>query len=249
MSDKKTKIFLRIAAAVMIASAAIKILNDLVYNIAREIRYGYVKSDFRALSANFNSERFFRVILDIMPLILGFAGAVILIVAAIMLITSKLKNAGVLIIVYAVITAVDNIGYIVVYVTKILPAIGNLAGDYMKSQTLNLIEYVGEFIILILLGLLLVGVFKNASKVLGFILTGAFAVAWVVVMIGMIKAFGNLSRSIVESYGFGIFAGFSNIVFYSALCMTYIAFALCSLGIALKPREKTEIPPDNSVIS
>ena len=250
VSDKKTKIFLRIAAIVLLASAAIKILNDLIYDIVREIRYGYIRLDLRVLLHNFSSGRFWNFMLNLMPMILGFTGAVILIIAAVMLLLKKLKSAGVLIIAYAVVAAVDNIGYIIVYATKILPSIGEVSAKYMRSQTLNLIEYVGAFIILILLGLLLMGVFNKISKIMGFVLTGAFVVAWGVVMIGLVKGFVNLSRAIVERYEtFGVFATLSNIVFNSTLCLIYIAFALCSLGIALKPREKAEIPPDNSVIS
>ena len=169
----------------------------------------------------------------------------LLVFTAVMLFAVKEKAAGRIIIISAIITYVMYMTTVVIYI--ILRLEDKLAlTEYLKANTWNMIKSTATSALLILFGLLLIGVFKNGSKVFGFILCGMFAAGILGTLFEFISAMPSSVYVFQNGDAFYKVATIINRIAQIMGCVRYTAYALCCLGVALRPRESVKTEPEIS---
>lgn len=238
-NKSKAAVFFRIAAAIMLIALIFTVLSDLTFYIAREVTYQNVINQAEALIKNFRLQILWAFLYNVIPILTACVISIIMLITVIFLFGAKDKQAGVMLIINCVISLCSGIICRVIYITQLLPNMNSLP-SYLRSNYLDMLENLGKFILVFLLGLLLIGVFKKASKVFGFILLGLFSITWVMATVDFVREALQLTRILINGARistFEIIARSSNVVFYLCLCLLYISYIFCSLGGALKPRE------------
>ena len=264
MQTNKTRALTRAAGVVMLVTLIITCSANLISRVICEIYNDYFEgsvigsvirlfedvSAYRAVSLLYNV---------VMPVTFMIVGAVIDIIIIKRFFSGNEKQSGIIIIVSAAVSYCNTVATVAVadfiYIPLLhyengLPLYSDIR-SFALSFIVTFMSATATVIPVILLGLLLIGVFKKASKVVGFVLIGCLAVSAVLSLSGV---FSNIV-TYIRLYNNGELSGIVLVITVISVVSSvwaagrYIAYMLCSLGIALKPREKTEIPQDSTVTS
>ena len=245
MQDSKSKIFFRIAAILLLVVFIVGVLCDLTYYILRNVNYSSYIWGSGSVFKQFSVTNLLNFITEMLPMIRSMAGAVLALLAVIMLFAAKEKAAGRIIIISAVITYVLYMTTMVIYI--ILRLEDKLAlTEYLNANTWNMIKTTATSALVILFGLLLTGVFKNGSKVFGFILCGLFAAGILGTLFEFISAMPAFFKIFNQGDAFYKVAIIVARIAQIMGCVRYTAYALCCLGVALRPRESVKTEPEIS---
>lgn len=244
MADSRRNVFFRIAAILLLVVFIVGVLCDLTYYIFRNVTYSSFIWGRNSVFRNFNFSNLISFLSETVPMIRSVFGAVFALLIVVMLFASKEKVAGKLIIVSSVILYVL---YVTSYVLNFIAAqMNNSLSSYLQATVWTLIKNTVMLAVLILFGLLLTGVFKSGSKVFGFILCGMFAVSVIVTLFEFIRAMPSSVYVFQNGDAFYKVATIINRIAQIMGCVRYTAYALCCLGVALKPRESVKTEPEIS---
>jgi hypothetical protein len=249
-SSSKSRAFIRVAAALLLVAVITTLVYSLTFNVAKELSYHTIIPIIKNLFIGKSSANMILQLLsNVIPLIRVMIGIVLLFIAVIMLFALKEKAAGRLFIIYGIVNTVLNIAGLIVYLILI-----RNSPDIKSVISANLwpnIEYLLIQTLFILLGLLLCGAFKGASKVFGFILLGLFSVCVIYNTVYFIRGIPHGVNYIIggagKSTAFYVISSITNyFIEPPALILTYTGCIFCCLGVALKPRESVKTEPEIS---
>ncbi len=245
MQDSRRNVFFRIAAILLLVVLIVGVLCDLTYYIVRNVNYSYYIWGSGSVFKQYSVANLLNFITETVPMIRAMAGAVLALLAVIMLFAAKEKVAGRIIIISAIISYVLYMTTMVIYI--ILRLDDKLAlTEYLKANTWNMIKNAAISALVILFGLLLTGVFKDGSKVFAFILCGLFAAGILGTLIEFISAIPTTVYVFKNGDAFYKMSMIISRIAQIMGCVRYTAYVLFCLGVALKPRESVKTEPEIS---
>ena len=240
-SKSKRAVFIRIAAAVFLVAVTLTFLGETTFNVVREITYHttipMIQSMFKGkLSAN----GALQLLNAVIPFIGFVIDSVLSFITVIMLFALKEKVAGKLFIISAVINILFYIAGLVIYLILIsnTPALSS----FISANIWPAVSYLFIQTLMILLGLLLLGAFKGATKVFGFILVGLFSVCIIYDLVSFIGGIPSGINALVnagKNTAFNVISALYNYFLnIPILIMTYTGCIICSLGVALTSKKE-----------
>ena len=235
--DNRMALFMRIAAIILLLSLIMTALCDAAFYIGRELTYHPLTNGIKYLTRyKFDVIRLLDLLQgQVIPIVTALIEVCTTLVVVIMLFAAKEKPAGVTIIISAALVYAGKILAEIIEVFLFIKRYG-FGFQVLFNSVKSAAEYTAVLVLMILLGLLLIGVFKKASKVVGFILLGLFVVVWLVNSFYFVRNIGGLF-SITKPTVFNVMSAIINRLLLPVCTgMNYIAYALLSLGAALRKR-------------
>lgn len=249
--NSKSRVFIRIAAAILLLVLIMNALLTTVLLVSREAEYSTFYSKFRMLSNSFSKVVFWRLIYELLYVIGAVVDAVLSLIAVIMLFALKEKTAGKLFIATVIADVAVYLAEAAVYIAALAANRAEIQA-YIRQTVPGFIVFAVIQTLIFLLGLLLTGAFKGGSKVAGFVLLGLFSAGilyeFIMLLRGMPYTLNFLNDSVMirNLISYKAVSAISSYFAEPSITMTMFAgFIFCCLGVGLTSNnKKIEEAPD-----
>ena len=241
--DKKTAIFLRIAAAFLIIALITGISGGIISLMSR-YDVQTIAEIITGKADEINMKSVIVIVLGIAQVIIFVLTTILYLIIITMLFLPIEKPAGILLIILGILSYISGIAdkLTTYYASGLLHYPAEYLSTLYRNLTVNTIIITAEFIFMILIGILLAGIFKKASKVIGFMLAGLFMIEMIYEsytnLRGLISSIYLIANppALTNSYSFVIMGGTYLFILLSAVSKC-ISCIMISVGEALRKRD------------